>query len=390
MLESRISFIHFAIETSNQESQFKSLLLVQSRIAERRVPLTQALLCQTGRAAYTLGDSFTGEFEVHAAQEGARGTVDLQRLVQFGEDVTEVARLDAGGGGLRVAVHGVALPDRDVAGGLHGGDMGGEVIGDLFRAVARDEGHLADLARRVDNVEDADELVRGHAGADLDANRVGDAAEELDVGAVELARAITDPEEVRGGRVVVCWWRVRGCVGGGLEKAREALLVFEGEALVAGVDVDGFDAAVSVDADGVHKAQGVFDPAHDLLVLLFNRWRDDMAQSPVEWGVQISQAGGERGADVVQGGGGVEVGGDESRGIGFAGYGVCGEAVDVVASEGGHLYTVDDFHGTRSWSVNLVSGRVDRDWGRERRTWRIGLQFAQSGRRVDLRLLMVC
>jgi hypothetical protein len=37
-----------------------------------------------------------------------------------------------------------------------------------------------------------------------------------------------------------------------------------------------------------------------------------------------------------------------------------------------------------------VSGRVDRDWGRERRTWRIGLQFAQSGRRVDLRLLMVC
>lgn len=191
-----LRIVHVAVEPRNQKCKLQRLLLVQARVTERRVPLAEPFLGQPARAADTLGDSLAGKLEVHAAEEGLSGAVDLERLAQLGEDVAEVACFHACGGGLRVAVHGVALPDGEVAGALDGGDVGGEVLGDLGGAVAGDQGDLADFAGGVDDVEEADELVGGHAGADLDANGVGDAAEEFDVGAVELARAIADPEEV--------------------------------------------------------------------------------------------------------------------------------------------------------------------------------------------------
>lgn len=166
-------------------------------------------------------------------------------------------------------MHGVALPDGEVAGALDGGYVGGKVLADLTGAVAGDQGYLADFAVGVDDVEKADELVGGHAGADLDADGVGDAAEEFDMGAVELARAVADPEEVCGGGVVACCglWSCGRWVA---QEAGETLLVFEEETLVAGEDVDGLDASVCVDSDGVHKTQRVFDSVDDALVLLFD------------------------------------------------------------------------------------------------------------------------
>ena len=41
----------------------------------------------------------------------------------------------------------------------------------------------------------------------------------------------------------------------------------------------------------------------------------------------------------------MEVCGDEAGGVWFAGLEVCVEAVDVVASEGGHFDSVDEFCG---------------------------------------------
>lgn len=191
-----LHIIHVAVESRDQKGKLQRLLLVQARVTERRVPLAQPLLGQPARAADTLRDGLAGELEVHAAEEGLRGAVDLERLPQLGEDVAEVPCFHARGGGLRVAVHGVALPDGEVAGALDGGDVGGEVLADLAGAVAGNQGYLADFAVGVDDVEEADELVGGHAGADLDADGVGDAAEEFDVGTVELACAVADPEEV--------------------------------------------------------------------------------------------------------------------------------------------------------------------------------------------------
>jgi len=71
--------------------------------------------------------------------------------------------------------------------------------------------------------------------------------------AVELARAVADPEEVRGGVVPACVGGGdgggvgvagevgAGCGGGVWHVPGEALLVVEEQALVAGVEVDGFE-----------------------------------------------------------------------------------------------------------------------------------------------------
>ena len=109
---------------------------------------------------------------------------------------------DALRGGEGVAVHGVALPDDDVAACLDGADVRGQVLGDEAFAVAGDEGDFADFAAGVDDVEEGDEFGGEHGGADFDADGVFEAAEVFDVGAVELAGSVADPEEVGGGVVV--------------------------------------------------------------------------------------------------------------------------------------------------------------------------------------------
>lgn len=64
--------------------------------------------------------------------------MDFQSLFQLCKDVAEVACFDARGRCVGVSVHGVALPDGDVAGFLDGSDMVWEVVGDFGGAVAGD------------------------------------------------------------------------------------------------------------------------------------------------------------------------------------------------------------------------------------------------------------
>ena len=58
---------------------------------------------------------------------------------------------------------------------------------------------------------------------------------------------------LRGLRVVREGWRCRGGGEGLFAETGETLFVFQDETFVACVDVDGFDAAVSVDSDCVHE-----------------------------------------------------------------------------------------------------------------------------------------
>lgn len=101
-----------------------------------------------------------------------------------------------------VAVHGVALPDDSVAGGLDGFDVGGQDGLDLLGSVAGDKGDFSDFLVGVDDVEEAGEFVGVHAGPDLDSDRVLDPAEVFYVCSVELAGTVADPEEVGGGVVM--------------------------------------------------------------------------------------------------------------------------------------------------------------------------------------------
>lgn len=98
-------------------------------------------------------------------------------------------------------VHRVTLPDDDMSTGSDGVDVLAEQTVDFRLTVTRYQYDLPDLFRGIDDIKESDELVAGHARADLNADGVLQAAEELDVRAGELARAVTDPEEVRGGVV---------------------------------------------------------------------------------------------------------------------------------------------------------------------------------------------
>ena len=67
------------------------------------------------------------------------------------------------------------------------------------------------------------------------------------------------------------------------EVAREALFVFEQEAFVAGIEVNGFEAAGgAVGADGAHEAEGFRDAIDNAGVLRFYAFVFDMAELPVK------------------------------------------------------------------------------------------------------------
>ena len=111
-------------------------------------------------------------------------------------------------------------------------------------------------------------VVGGRGRAELDADRVADVAQQLDVRAVELAGALADPHEV--GRDVV------GQLGAGVD-AGQRVLVLQQQRLVAGVEVDPVEL-VGVGADRLHEGQRALDLGGHLLVALADR-RDSRTKS---------------------------------------------------------------------------------------------------------------
>lgn len=182
----------------NQEGQLQRLLLVQPRVAEARVVGGQVVLVEADAAAHALCDGVAGQLEVDAAQVAALLLVDAQRLLQLAEDVAEAPGLDAGGRAPRVAVHRVALPHHAplVLRVLDRADVRGKQRSHARGAVACYQGYLARLAGGVEGAQELEEVLCWRGGADLDADRVRYPPEELDVPALDLPRAVADPEEV--------------------------------------------------------------------------------------------------------------------------------------------------------------------------------------------------
>ena len=342
----------------HEEGELEGLLLVEAGVAEAGVVGRQVVLVEPLGAADALGDGVARELEVDAAKVAPLLLVDLERLLQLREDVVEAARLDARARRARVAVHGVALPDDAalVLAALDGADVVGQELAHLVGAVARDERDLAHLAARVQGAEQLQQVRDGRGGPDLDADGVGDAAEELDVGVVDLAGAVADPDEVGRG-VVVLHARAlaRERVGRVLHTARQALLVLEQQALVAGEEVDGGDLGALVGADGVAEADHVGKETHGLRVLGLELRVLDVAQSPVKGPVQVGDARGQGGPDVVEGGGRVVVGLDQSLGVELAVVQVV--AVEDVAAERRHLLPVDRLHGAGA-GLGVLAGHA--------------------------------
>ena len=140
----------------------------------------------------------------------------------------------------------------------------------VLGAHPRVEGEAAGDAQRIEALAELDGVGGRRGRPELDADRVVHAGEELDVRAVELPRALADPEQVRGAVVPVAGQRV---------PARQPLLVVEQQTLVARVDVDLVEAALvrEVDPARGHERERALDLAGEQLVALpLGRARDEI------------------------------------------------------------------------------------------------------------------
>src|SRR5260221_11514122 len=113
-----------------------------------------------------------------------------------------------------------------------------------------DQRDATGLAIRIEYREQAAQPLDGHRGTDLDADRIANAAVELDVRAFELRRAHADPRKVRRQVVVaIAAWHA----------SRLRLLVRQRERLVAGVDVDGTQRLVLDAGDRADEVERLAD-----------------------------------------------------------------------------------------------------------------------------------
>ena len=133
------------------------------------------------------------------------------------------------------------------------------------------------------------------AGPELDPHRVADAAQELEVGAVQLPGPLPHPQQV--GRAVVP-------APGEAVAPGHGLLVAEQQGLVGGVEVDLVDdrGGGQVDAAGGHEAQRPVDAVGDRVVAPARRAPGHELLVPAVHLVEVGEAALGEGPQQVQGG----------------------------------------------------------------------------------------
>ena len=233
-------------------------------------------------------------------------------------------------GGVGVAVHRIAGPNHGVAGVTNGGEKRRQVVAHVVGALPGDECQAAGDLLGVERFAQGEHLVRCRRRADLAAERVLHASKELDMGAVELAGALADPEHV--GRAVV------PIAGEGVLPGQRFFVVEE-KRFVAREEVDFVQGrhGAAVDAARIHEGEGAVDLAGHLFVPFTGGRGSDEFAVPGRNLAEVGIATSGEGPQQVQCGGGPVVGGEQSLGVGatFA----LGEAdvVDDLAEEGRQL-----------------------------------------------------
>ena len=134
---------------------------------------------------------------MHTAQVTAQGFVHTKGRLQFRNDVVEAPRLGAVRRTLRVAVHRVTDPENRRAGLTHSTNQVWQLVFDRLRAETVNE---TDTSRFIIRVQHTNQLLQpfcSHAGADLDAYRICEAAEKFDVRAINRGCPHADPRKMR-------------------------------------------------------------------------------------------------------------------------------------------------------------------------------------------------
>ena len=287
-----------------------------------------------------------------AAGPGALGAVRPDEAADLAHDVVEVAGLASGARGERVAVHRVAGPHHRMAGVGDRAQQWSQTLLHLVGTHPADQREPAGDAVRVEPFAQLEQVLGGGRRADLAAERVADAAEELDVRPVEFAGPLADPQHV--GRAVEPRAGQRVLPG-------ERLLVAEDQRLVGRVDVDFGQVGVRLDLDaaGPHEPERTVDLAGELFVpLAFRARRHELLCPRVHPGEVGETALGER-PQQVQGRGRLVVRLHEAFGIRDAsGFGRR-RVVDDVAAERRQVDVADPLEVGRAGLGELPGDAAD-------------------------------
>ena len=277
------------------------------------------------RAADAFGHVLSRHLHMDAARPGAFRGMRLEEAAHLAENGVEPAGLAAMGGRDGVAMHRVGQPDDRCARLPHGAQQARQLALELVHAHPADEREPPRLVLGVQPVDEAQQVLGLGRRADLQPDRVADAAHELDMRAVQLAGAVADPEEMRRTGI--------GVAGRGID-ARQRLLIGQQQRLVAGVEIRLADLrrGFGGHAAGAHEVQRLVDPRRQILVAGGQRAALDEAEVPAMDAVQIGIAAGREGAQQVERARRLEIAGLHPRGVRHPGFGREGRAVDDVAA----------------------------------------------------------
>ena len=277
------------------------------------------------RATDALRDVAAGHLDVDASRVGALRTMHVEESPHLLEHLIEHAGLVPRRGPDGVAVHRVARPHDGAALAFHGPDQRRQLLADRPCAHAGDEHQAAGVVSGVQALDEAHERVRGDARADLDPDRVPHTAQELHVRPLRLARAVSDPQQMRGVAVPV--------PGGGVDP-RERLLVAEEQRFVRGVERGLMQGRGGGGGDParLHEVERLLDPVGQHTVALGLRRLGDEVEAPPMHPVEIRVAALRQRPKQAQGGGGLEVGAQHPFGVGGSRAGVELDSVDDVAA----------------------------------------------------------
>jgi putative SOS response-associated peptidase YedK len=166
--------------------------------------------------------------DVEPRRDRAFGPARGEEGGRLGGDPVEPPGLETAPRADRVAVHRIAAPEHRPALGPHRPEQRRQGVGDPVGPHPGDQRDSARLAHRVEPVEEPQQEIGGEGRPALDPERVGEAAQELDMGGAVEAGAVADPQEMAG-----------GAVPAGAVPPHQRLLVGKEQGLVAGPDAVG-------------------------------------------------------------------------------------------------------------------------------------------------------
>merc|ERR1719437_88391 len=186
------------------EGRLDTLRVVEARVANGLVVEGQHVLSDADTSTEALCDGLLPRrLHMDAAENASASLVHCDALHYLGNNVVHVPGLHLVAlGNDAVAVNSVALPHHRHTRGLHGLNVRRQHVLDLASAIACDERQPALLLLGIQKRHQLLELLSFHGGSNLATDGVGDTSEVLDMGMVDLPRAVANPEEV-GAQVVV-------------------------------------------------------------------------------------------------------------------------------------------------------------------------------------------